>query len=288
MSFKGSVLKKKRAPVSLPRWNDATIVRFLQLYEENQCLWNPKHKGYRFPVIRSQALDNIIEQMGLLMDRAMLKLKIKNIRTTYHREITRILHSKENEGDEIYTPQLSWFKDAHRFLQNVIDENKSRSLETYLQLDETEYGQEETIIDNRDWDMEEVVQAVECDTASIPSERKISLEKRKFNRSPLKQQPAKSSHNSFNPNLQKIVRKLDDIAKLQIEPDDEFHTFGMHVANQLRRLPLQRALFLQNKFQTLITEERMSAISDAENQFTVDTEQVWNTATTATEVTICE
>ncbi|RZF41088.1 hypothetical protein LSTR_LSTR002720 [Laodelphax striatellus] len=285
MALKSSVLKKERAPVSLLRWNDATIHKFLELYEQNQCLWNPKHKGYRYPVTRSQALDRIIEQMGLPMDRAMLKLKIKNIRTTYHREITRILHSKENGEEEVYTPQLSWFNFAHRFLKNVIGENKTKNLQVYLNLDESECGQEETI-DNEDWHMGEIVQTVECsDNASIPLEKKTSPERRKFNRSSLKILPTKSAQVGFN--LQKIVRKLDDVAKMQIEPDDEFHTFGMHVANQLRRLPLQRALLLQNKFQELITEERMNAISD-ENHFTVDAEQVWTTATTATEVTICE
>lgn len=39
--------------------------------------------------------------------------------------------------------------------------------------------------------------------------------------------------------------------------DDEFETFGKHIANQLRRLPLHRALQIQQDFQSILTRERI-------------------------------
>jgi hypothetical protein len=38
--------------------------------------------------------------------------------------------------------------------------------------------------------------------------------------------------------------------------DDQFQQFGNHIAAQLRQLPLQNALLLQEKAQSLITRER--------------------------------
>lgn len=47
--------------------------------------------------------------------------------------------------------------------------------------------------------------------------------------------------------IEKTISKLDSTAKeCVVKEDDEFETFGKHVANQLRKIPLERALILQN------------------------------------------
>jgi hypothetical protein len=47
--------------------------------------------------------------------------------------------------------------------------------------------------------------------------------------------------------------------------EDEFSEYAMHVAAQLRKLPLVNALRLQEKIQNLITEERISCVTGADN-----------------------
>lgn len=62
--------------------------------------------------------------------------------------------------------------------------------------------------------------------------------------------------------IEKAISKLDSIAKECVtKEDDEFETFGKHVANQMRKIPLERALILQNDIQSLLTKERLHCLS---------------------------
>lgn len=63
--------------------------------------------------------------------------------------------------------------------------------------------------------------------------------------------------------IEKAISKLDSIAKECVsKEDDEFETFGKHVANQMRKIPLERALILQNNIQGLLTRERLHCLSN--------------------------
>ncbi|RVE54811.1 hypothetical protein evm_000578 [Chilo suppressalis] len=57
-----------------------------------------------------------------------LKMKIKNIRTTYNREASKVAKSKKSGAgkDDIYRPQLIWFSVADRFLKPVIEGRNSK------------------------------------------------------------------------------------------------------------------------------------------------------------------
>ncbi|CAH2095680.1 unnamed protein product [Euphydryas editha] len=57
-----------------------------------------------------------------------LKLKIKNIRTTYNREASKVAKSKKSGAveDDVYRPQLIWFSVADRFLKPVIEGRNSK------------------------------------------------------------------------------------------------------------------------------------------------------------------
>ncbi|KAF0703933.1 MADF domain-containing protein, partial [Aphis craccivora] len=65
--------------------------------------------------------------------------------------------------------------------------------------------------------------------------------------------------------IEKAISKLDSIAKeCVVKEDDEFETFGKHVANQLRKIPLERALILQNDIQGLLTRARLHCLSNSQ------------------------
>lgn len=65
--------------------------------------------------------------------------------------------------------------------------------------------------------------------------------------------------------IEKAISKLDSIAKECVaKEDDEFETFGKHVANQMRKIPLERALILQNDIQGLLTRERLHCLSKSQ------------------------
>jgi len=65
--------------------------------------------------------------------------------------------------------------------------------------------------------------------------------------------------------IEKAISKLDSIAKeCVVKEDDEFETFGKHVANQMRKIPLERALILQNDIQGLLTRVRLHCLSNSQ------------------------
>lgn len=65
--------------------------------------------------------------------------------------------------------------------------------------------------------------------------------------------------------IEKAISKLDSIAKRCVaKEDDKFETFAKHVATQMRKIPLERALILQNDIQGLLTRERLHCLSNAQ------------------------
>lgn len=76
------------------------ITKFLEVYQEKNNLRNPKLELYRNNVARKTALDEIIyslQKPNLIQND--LKIKIKNIRTTYSRELSKLLKSKKSGAE---------------------------------------------------------------------------------------------------------------------------------------------------------------------------------------------
>lgn len=108
--------------------NKNNTIQFLECYERHPCLWNPREDDYRNNNVRLAALKSIIQEMRLTLRVEELKTKIKNIRTTYNREATKVEKSKKSGAgaDDLYKPQLIWFSVADRFLKPVIEGRKSK------------------------------------------------------------------------------------------------------------------------------------------------------------------
>ena len=61
--------------------------------------------------------------------------------------------------------------------------------------------------------------------------------------------------------LEMAVSKLHNTAELaNRDVEDQYTNFGSHITSQLRELPLRSFLILQEKFQALITQERLNSI----------------------------
>ncbi|PNF22504.1 hypothetical protein B7P43_G14378 [Cryptotermes secundus] len=69
--------------------------------------------------------------------------------------------------------------------------------------------------------------------------------------------------------FESAINKLQDIARVAAESEDEYETFAKHIANQLRTLPTRSFILLQGKIQNLITIERLNCLdSQASPQLT--------------------
>lgn len=106
------------------------MTKFLKVYQEKEILWNPKLELYRNNAARKTTLDEIIYSLKKPnLTQNDLKIKIKNVRTTYSRELSKLLKSKKSGAgtNDIYKPALRWFDQADQFLRPVSEARPSKS-----------------------------------------------------------------------------------------------------------------------------------------------------------------
>lgn len=126
-------------------------------------------------------------------------------------------------------------------------------------------------------DNESVVEEVE---ASFTFSSSFSPETRTTKRSPKKMAPPNNNYRAQKMSrtgkaparLEATINKLHEVAQLASEePEDQYDTFGKHIASQLRQLPIRSFILLQEKMQQLITAERLLCLDDNRSpQFSVN------------------
>jgi len=74
-------------------WNIEDVVKFLDVYEESECLWNIRHSDYNNKIKRDSAM---LKLMGELLERSVvvesvevLRKTIKSIKDVYRQELTK-------------------------------------------------------------------------------------------------------------------------------------------------------------------------------------------------------
>lgn len=116
MSVNGNLKKKLKL-------SERETVRFVELYEAEECLWNVRANNYKNKDARDIAIDRIVKNLGIpgFTAEDVLK-KINNIRSSYLQEINKIKSSTVTGCDSksVYVPRVAWFDIAHRFLPGVM------------------------------------------------------------------------------------------------------------------------------------------------------------------------
>nr|CAI5849122.1 unnamed protein product [Callosobruchus analis] len=73
------------------RWSEETTLKFVEKYLEHECLWNIKSTHYKNKIMKESAyldLENSMNLSGFGVKE--IKMKIKNIRSTYSQELKKI------------------------------------------------------------------------------------------------------------------------------------------------------------------------------------------------------
>lgn len=110
------------------RWTSEEIIRFLDVYQRYDVLWNTQLNGHRDKTAREHALANLMADLnmeGLTFD--FIRNKIKMIKTVYNQERNKILKSSLTaiDSSEVYKPKLAWFEKADSFLKDVCSSRTS-------------------------------------------------------------------------------------------------------------------------------------------------------------------
>lgn len=113
--------------MTTPKLKEDETLKLVQLYGENECLWDIKSQNYRNKEMRATALQNIAQQMqieGLTPNE--IKNKIKAIRATYYLEIDKVQKSsRSGASGNVYVPKVKWFQELDAFIKNVTVKRKS-------------------------------------------------------------------------------------------------------------------------------------------------------------------
>lgn len=101
------------------RWNESATLEFVRLYLKHECLWDPNNPGYKLKHRRDSAYLEICSEFKSIKTLTIpeVKMKIKNLRTTYIQQVHKIL--QKSSPDCIYEPSLVWFNEMDRCLKHI-------------------------------------------------------------------------------------------------------------------------------------------------------------------------
>ncbi|XP_049942563.1 uncharacterized protein LOC126419417 [Schistocerca serialis cubense] len=156
-------------------------------------------------------------------------------------------------------PKLPWFKTADTFLNSVVVTRDSQS-NLKSPTEECDDGQQEPISvltepqeneeeNTEDMDYDSIAKSTVKATGTSAQENQFATPGAKKRRIS-KFSKVESAINK----LQKIAMDRPPSSKKVV---DEYELFGQHIAGQLRTLPARSSAILQEKFQSLITNEKL-------------------------------
>lgn len=103
-------------------WSIENIDKFINLYKQHDCLWNPELESYKNFHLKKTALNKIVTDMRMPgLTTSIAKDRIKSIRTMYRRELNKVMKSMASATNSryVYKPKLFWFKQMDAFMRRV-------------------------------------------------------------------------------------------------------------------------------------------------------------------------
>ncbi|KAL0818782.1 hypothetical protein ABMA28_008109 [Loxostege sticticalis] len=103
----------------MSRWGDEKTLKFVILYRNNECLWNPRIPQYKNNVERNNAYEDLLTNMeDPSLTVKIIKTKIKNLRSAYHAVLKKVENSKRSSSGAatVYKASAAWFDEMNSFL----------------------------------------------------------------------------------------------------------------------------------------------------------------------------
>ncbi|XP_060801874.1 uncharacterized protein LOC132902084 [Amyelois transitella] len=234
------------------RWSEEETKKLINLYKKYPFLWDSSDKMYTQTRARKLAYEQIIRGMNkpnlTIKD---IRCKVKNLRTAYYQDLKK-KSTFESLGKK-YKSNLPWFTSLHGIME-VINKNKMT-----LQRETTEAEEE---YESDDDDSIQIQSENDTLVVSIKQEFLDQMENREVSYCPIVSQYLEPIEVTDEPvKKKKKVNKRETIR----EDIDEFQSFVNSMAEQLRNMPLDKALNLQVEVQALIAKERIDALKNSED-----------------------
>lgn len=105
------------------KFSEKETYQFVKSYFKQETLWNNKELGYKSNQRRLVAYNAVIEDFkqatGMELTLTELRMKIKNLKSTYLQELNKI--RTRSEGNYQYKPAMKWFALWHKYTQGACD-----------------------------------------------------------------------------------------------------------------------------------------------------------------------
>lgn len=242
------------------KWSEAVTLEFVKIYLKHECLWNPVHAGYKLKYQREKSYSGIISEFRASTSKTLtvpeVKVKIKNLRTTYVQQVHKIL--QKSNPDFIYEPSLVWFHEMDKCLKHIPNNRHSNPYNL---------SQDTPEVDSscRIWVDQEMPNANTEEQNPDPLVPPTDYE---YHDNHLDQQKGKKEKYFMSiqkkNKIKKVKQKLPtpdcstDSTIETVIKEDEFDIYGKFIASQLRKMDLQKALRLQLSIQNMVSEARIS------------------------------
>ncbi|KAM3959664.1 uncharacterized protein ACR2FA_006312 [Aphomia sociella] len=248
------------------RWSENETCRFVKIYLSHEYLWNSEHPSYRLKNKRQKAYNDIRVEFhritGIPLNEIEVKMKIKNLRSTYVQELAKI--KRRSCPDSIYTPAMKWFAEWHKHFSilkkskydvPVNDEDEAAddsSQKVWVSPDEDDVDTDPFVSQSN----EDYVVLLKSEPAEVSPQTQngIHLSEIKKNKSKHRRSPSID-------NSDRTYRGSVD-SNSGHNREDEFDIYGKYIATQLRKMDLQKALRVQLEIQSIVSEARISSLSN--------------------------
>lgn len=256
-------------------WDESEILKFIESYEENFILWDPKHKSHYNKKLRNKAWDEIAATNNRSVEKC--KRKLASLLATMRRERSKM--RKNLLAGRGY--RSTWFAfEKFRFLwgkSKLYEPTKTELLDiTPIENGiETTLDNEEMAIETQE--NEVCLEDVDESAMDNPSDDENSFilppmiqsqtNKKYIINKPLSK---KTRENQTTKSIDTLLQELSQKIEIPQLPEDEFDVFGKMVAVHLRQLPLTTALECQSEILHYIVQKRLgrnTMLSDINRQY---------------------
>ncbi|KAH8382087.1 hypothetical protein KR009_001766 [Drosophila setifemur] len=131
--------------VDLRSYSRHWLTEFIEQYQEEECLWQPKHNDYSNHVARNKSYDRLVEKLKEVEpnpDRAMVVRKINSLRSAFRREFRKTSSKSDYETRLWYYDKLLFIAD-HKPKRHELGTKPKRELQISFDDEESmEYEEE--------------------------------------------------------------------------------------------------------------------------------------------------
>ncbi|KAL4091218.1 hypothetical protein QTP88_025943 [Uroleucon formosanum] len=109
-------------------WSNDLILEFLELYEQEPCIWNPKHPQYKIRNTVYDSWENISKNLSVPYSISDLRKKKYSLMATFRKLVNKVKASKKTgSGLDIYKPDWFAYEAMAKFLHSVNQPNTIKS-----------------------------------------------------------------------------------------------------------------------------------------------------------------